>query len=108
VTAIIGLCDRNRRQHEVSCVFTCTPASPSAEGHPRGGEYDVFVTLPGDDPIWIGSVSGWENLQRTLGYYVKLSSGEIAAVDKRTQQVVIGVNATEIRFLAKQLKAMAA
>jgi hypothetical protein len=71
-------------------------------------EYDVFVTLPGDDPVQIDSVSGWESLQRTLAYYVKLSSGEIVAVDKRTGQVIIGVNATETEFPAKRVKAMAA
>ena len=71
-------------------------------------EYDVFVTLPGDDPVQIDSVFGWGSLQRTLAYYVKLSSGEIVAVDKRTAQVIVGVNATETEFPAKRVRATAA
>jgi hypothetical protein len=71
-------------------------------------EYDVFVTQPGDDPVRIDSVTGRESLQRTLAYYVKLFSGEIVAVDKRTRQVIIGANATETEFPAKRVKATAA
>jgi hypothetical protein len=108
VTVIIALCDLNRSQSEVSCVFICTASQPSARGNAMGIEYEVFVTLPGDDPVEIGSVSGWESLQRTLAYYVKLSPGEIVAVDKRTGQVIIGVNATETEFPAKRAKATAA
>ncbi len=71
-------------------------------------EYEVFVALPGDEPVPIGSIYGWESLQRTLGYYVKLSSGQVVAVDKRTRHVVIGVNAAEIEFPVKRGKATAA
>lgn len=73
-----------------------------------GIEYDVFVRLPGDDAVHIGSVSGWENLQRTLGYYVKLSSGEIVAIDSQTNEVIAGVNGAEIEFPAQHVKATAA
>lgn len=71
-------------------------------------EYDVFVTLPGDDAVRIDSVSGWENLQRTLAYYARLSSGELVAVDKRTHQVIAGVGAARIEIPAKRVKATAA
>ncbi len=71
-------------------------------------EYEVFVTLPGDEPVPIGSIYGWESLQRTLGYYVKLSSGRVVAVDKHTRHVIIGANATETEFPAKRVKATAA
>ncbi len=73
-----------------------------------GTDYDVFVRLPGDDTVQIGSVSGWENLQRTLGYYVKLSSGDIVAVDKRTHEITAGVNGTETEIPAPHAKAKTA
>jgi hypothetical protein len=63
-----------------------------------GTEYSVFVTLPGDGPIPIGSVSGWEHLQRTLSYYAKLSSGEVFAVADWTQQVIVVGNPTDVEF----------
>ncbi len=72
-----------------------------------GTEYDIFQRLPGNKVVWIGSVSGWRNLQRTLGYYAKLSSGELVAIDARTHEVV-GADAAKIEIPAKRAKATAA
>jgi len=73
-----------------------------------GREYEIFERLPGNRVVGIGSVSGWENLQRTLGYYVKLSSGELVAIDARTHEVIVGVDAAKIEIPAKRVKATAA
>jgi len=72
-----------------------------------GAEYEIFVRLSGDDPVWIGCVSGWENLQRTLAYYANLSSGEVVAVNRRTHEVV-HADGSITAFPAKRVKATAA
>lgn len=70
-------------------------------------EYEIFVTLSGDEAVRIGSVSGWENLQRTLGYYAKLSSGDIAAVELQTGEIIARVKGAETESPAKRVRTTA-
>jgi hypothetical protein len=73
-----------------------------------GTEYHVFVMLPSDGPVPIGFVSGWEHLQRTLSYYAKLCSGEVFAVDRQRQHIIVAVNRVDIEFPSERVTPTAA
>lgn len=70
-------------------------------------EYDVFQKFPKNRLVKIVCISGRENLQRTLMYYAKLSSSELVAINRRTNEVVY-IDGSELATPATRVNATAA